>query len=94
MSSTLIGNSRREQDHRTKIHERVDQRRRMLFGKMFSNFQAENQIEAPVQTYWLSQIMCDKSILADLKHVSLDIITVDSDDINYAVLDKDRQPGA
>jgi len=94
MSSTLMGYCCREQDDGTKIHERIYQRCGVLLGQMLGDFEAEYQIEAPVQTYGRGQIVRPESILTDLKPVSLYIITVDSVNVGYTVAGKGRQPGS
>jgi len=94
MSSTLMGYCCREQNDRTKTHERIYQRTGVLFGQVFGDFEAEYQIEAPVQTYGRGQIMRPESILTDLKPVSLYVITVDSVNVGYTVAGKGCQPGS
>jgi hypothetical protein len=94
MSSTLMGYCRREQNDRTKIHERIYQRRGVLCGQVFGDFETEYQIEASVQTHRLGQVVRQKAILADLSPVSLYVITVDSVNVGYAVAGKGCQPGS
>ncbi len=84
----------REQNDRTKIHERIYQRRGVLCGQVFGDFETEYQIEASVQTYGRGQVVRQESILTDLEPVSLYVVTVDSVNVGYTVAGKGCQPGS
>ena len=60
---------------------------------MFGNFQRHDEIECSVQVERLRQIMLQKAIFRDQKHVFIDIVAINPDDVLNTVISESGEPG-
>jgi len=92
--SSLEWHSGRKEDHRRQVRQRLHKRLRTRSRKMFGDFQRDSQIVPIRQLKGLRQIVGEKTVPGNQKHIRRDIGTVHAQIISDSRLGKHAQPGS
>ena len=94
VGAALKRDRRREEDDRPEADQRIDERRCVLGGEMLGDFQAQDQIESPLQANGRRQVMSQESLAGDFQKGGVHVAAIDPKGVGDALLGEDRQPRA